>query len=84
MTRLGGLIAQVDNKITKKKEAMAVLRLEDLDGSVEVVVFPDTYREFSQFFAEQSQTEVYKAIMQGLLPGHWGWLKLMARSPCYT
>ena len=49
MTRLGGLIAQVDNKITKKKEAMAVLRLEDLDGSVEVVVFPDTYREFSQF-----------------------------------
>jgi DNA polymerase-3 subunit alpha len=44
-TRLGGLISKVDIKITKKKETMAVLRLEDLDGSVEAVVYPEPYRQ---------------------------------------
>ncbi len=46
VTRLGGLIASVTQRYTKKKEPMAVFRLEDLDGSVEVVAFPDAFREY--------------------------------------
>ena len=45
-TRLGGLISSLTQRFTKKKEPMAVFRLEDLDGSVEVVVFPDAYRDY--------------------------------------
>ena len=46
VTRVGGLVSGLTPKMTKKKEAMAVFRLEDLDGSVEVVVYPDAYQEY--------------------------------------
>ena len=45
MTRLGGLISLLTPRLTKKKEQMAILKLEDLDGSVEVLVWPDAYRD---------------------------------------
>lgn len=45
-TRLGGLISSLTQRFTKKKDPMAVLRLEDLDGNVEVVVYPETYQEY--------------------------------------
>jgi DNA polymerase-3 subunit alpha len=45
-TRLGGLISSLTQRFTKKKDPMAVLRLEDLDGNVEVVVYPEAYQEY--------------------------------------
>lgn len=46
-TRLGGVIAQLDKKISKKdKEPWAIIHLEDLEGTMEVLAFPDTYRKF--------------------------------------
>jgi DNA polymerase-3 subunit alpha len=40
-----GIIADMKLKITKKsQEKMAILNLEDLSGTVEVVVFPDLYK----------------------------------------
>jgi DNA polymerase-3 subunit alpha len=45
-TRLGGLISSLAQRFTKKKDPMAVLRLEDLDGNVEVVVYPEAYQEY--------------------------------------
>jgi len=42
-TRIGGIASSIVRKITKKKENMAVVTLEDLEGAIEVVVFPDTY-----------------------------------------
>ena len=40
-----GIIAGMKLKITKKsQEKMAILNLEDLSGTVEVVVFPDLYK----------------------------------------
>jgi DNA polymerase-3 subunit alpha len=45
-TRLGGLISGLSQRFTKKKEPMATFRLEDLDGNVEVVVYPDSYRDY--------------------------------------
>ena len=42
---VAGLITEVKNITTKKGEAMAVLGFEDLEDTVEVVVFPDTYKK---------------------------------------
>ena len=40
-----GIIAGMKIKVTKKsQEKMAILNLEDLSGTVEVVVFPDLYK----------------------------------------
>ena len=41
---VAGLITEVKNITTKKGDAMAVLTFEDLEGTIEVVVFPDTYK----------------------------------------
>jgi DNA polymerase-3 subunit alpha len=38
-----GIIAGLTPKITKKGDKMAILKLEDLTGTIEVVVFPDLY-----------------------------------------
>jgi DNA polymerase-3 subunit alpha len=43
---IGGLINQIKTLRTRKGDAMAVLRLEDQEGAVEVVVFPDAYKKF--------------------------------------
>ncbi len=42
--RLAGLVAGRRITQTKKGDRMAYLRLEDLQGSVEVIVFPDLYK----------------------------------------
>jgi DNA polymerase-3 subunit alpha len=51
-TRIGGLISELVPRMTKKKEPMAVLKLEDLDGSIEVVVYPDAYLEYKPVLAQ--------------------------------
>jgi len=38
-----GIVAGLKQKVTKKGDKMAILTLEDLTGTVEVVVFPDLY-----------------------------------------
>ena len=52
MTRVGGLISTLTPRMTKKKEPMAILKLEDLDGSVEVVVYPDAYRDYKSVLVQ--------------------------------
>jgi DNA polymerase-3 subunit alpha len=43
--KIGGIISAIREKTTKRGEKMAILSLEDLEGIVEVLVFPETYRE---------------------------------------
>jgi DNA polymerase-3 subunit alpha len=44
MVTIGGLIASVQRKVTRQKgEPWALVQLEDLDGSIEVAVYPRTY-----------------------------------------
>jgi DNA polymerase-3 subunit alpha len=38
-----GIIAGLKPKITKKGDKMAIINLEDLSGTVEVIVFPDLF-----------------------------------------
>lgn len=40
---IGGLVTAVQRKTTKQGSPWAILTLEDLDGSVEVLVFPQSY-----------------------------------------
>ena len=42
-TRLGGIISKLQHKTTKQGKPMAIMTLEDLDGAVETLVFPDAY-----------------------------------------
>ncbi|MXV75395.1 DNA polymerase III subunit alpha [Candidatus Poribacteria bacterium] len=41
---VAGMLTEVNNHTTKKGEPMAVIELEDLEGAVKVVVFPDAYK----------------------------------------
>jgi DNA polymerase-3 subunit alpha len=47
LTRIGGLASIVIKKVTKKKEMMAVIEFEDLEDSIEVLVWPDTFRTYA-------------------------------------
>ena len=43
---IGGIIQKLKQTMTKRtNERMAIIQLEDLEGSVEVVVFPSTFKE---------------------------------------
>lgn len=42
---VGGIVTQQRTQLTKKGDRMAFLTLEDLYGSMEVIVFPDLYRQ---------------------------------------
>ena len=41
---VAGMITEVKNLTTKKGDPMAVITFEDLEGSVEIVVFPEAYK----------------------------------------
>jgi len=44
--KLAGLIAKIKYTLTRKKqEKMAILKIEDLDGIIEVLVFPKVYKQ---------------------------------------
>jgi DNA polymerase-3 subunit alpha len=45
--RMGGILSKLQPKMTKQGKPMAIATLEDLDGSVEVLVFPDAYARCS-------------------------------------
>ena len=46
--KIGGIIASVNTRLTRKKEMMAIVNLEDLMGSVEVMIFPKTYEKIGK------------------------------------
>ena len=52
---IGGMIADKKIKYTKNDKIMAFLTLEDLVGSVEVIVFPNAYEKFSPKLMEDNK-----------------------------
>ncbi len=46
IVKVGGVITNLQRKWTRKGDLMAVFELEDLEGSVEVMVFPRTMQEY--------------------------------------
>lgn len=52
---VGGLIADKTIKYTKDNKVMAFLKLEDLVGSVEVIVFPKSYEKYGDRLKEDEK-----------------------------
>ena len=52
---VGGMITAKTIKYTKNNKVMAFLTLEDLAGSVEVIVFPKDYEKNQQYLEEESK-----------------------------
>ncbi len=50
---IGGIVISTRSQITKKGERMAYVTLEDLQGSVEVILFPDVYKEYASFLESE-------------------------------
>ncbi|HOA35797.1 MAG TPA: DNA polymerase III subunit alpha [Bacillota bacterium] len=51
---VGGIVTAVRSIYTKKGKPMAFVRLEDLSGSVELIVFSDLYERRSEIFQEDN------------------------------
>ncbi|MBN2831578.1 MAG: DNA polymerase III subunit alpha [Candidatus Omnitrophica bacterium] len=48
--KIVGLISKIKNTITRsKQEKMAILKLEDLEGSIELLVFPRAYQKVARY-----------------------------------
>ncbi len=51
---ISGLVTSVQRKITKRGDSWATITLEDLDGAIEVLLFPSTYQLASTLLVEDS------------------------------
>ena len=55
---VSGLITSVQRKITKRGDAWATITLEDLDGAIEVLLFPSAYQLASTMLVEDQIVRV--------------------------
>jgi DNA polymerase III subunit alpha len=51
---VSGLVTSVQRKITKRGDAWAIVTLEDLDGAIDVLLFPSTYQLASTYLTEDA------------------------------
>jgi DNA polymerase-3 subunit alpha len=63
--RLCGIIAAVKSMLTKKGDRMAYVTLEDLQGTVEVIVFPDLFKTVGDLIAPERLIRVTGTIDRG-------------------
>ena len=52
--KVGGIVVAVRSFFTKKNKQMAFVKLEDLTGNVELVIFPDLYEKSAAMLEEDS------------------------------
>lgn len=62
---VGGLITDVRTKTTKKNEQMAFLMLEDLVGTIEVLVFPRIYQDARATLVTDGKILIRGRVSQG-------------------
>ena len=51
---IGGLVSGLQRKVTKKGDVWAIATLEDLEGAIEVMFFPQTYQLYATTLAEDA------------------------------
>ena len=51
---IGGIIASVDRRVNKRGEPWAIVRIEDLQGGVEVLFFPRIYQKVGMDIVEDA------------------------------
>jgi len=59
---VGGMIADKTIKYTKDNKVMAFIKLEDLVGSVEVIVFPKSYEKYADKLKEDEKVFIYGRV----------------------
>ena len=55
---VGGLIAEKNIKFTRNNKAMAFITIEDLAGTVEVIVFPKDYEKYQRYLNQDEKVFV--------------------------
>ncbi|HET7726429.1 MAG TPA: OB-fold nucleic acid binding domain-containing protein, partial [Candidatus Limnocylindrales bacterium] len=84
---VGGIVTGVRSVITRSKSTMAVATLEDLQGTIEVVVFPKTYEQTAGIWREGSILLVAGRVDHRgeeasiLADSVWDWDEAAARGP---
>jgi DNA polymerase-3 subunit alpha len=63
--KLCGIIASVKSMLTKKGDRMAYLTVEDLQGTTEVIVFPDLFRTAGELIAPERVVRITGTIDRG-------------------
>src|SRR6185312_3994757 len=51
---VGGLVSGLQRKVTKKGDSWALTTLEDLEGAIELMIFPSAYQLCSTLLAEDA------------------------------
>ncbi len=59
---IGGMVADKTIKYTKDNKVMAFIKLEDLVGSVEVIVFPKSYEKYSDKLKEDEKIFIHGRV----------------------
>ena len=60
---IGGLIENVNTRITRNGENMAIINIEDLFGTVEVLVFPKAYEKY-RYLLNENEAVIIKGRAQ--------------------
>jgi DNA polymerase III subunit alpha len=63
--KLCGIITTVKSMLTKKGDRMAYLSLEDLQGMVEVIVFPDLYKHAADLLVPERLVRITGTVDRG-------------------
>jgi DNA polymerase III subunit alpha len=63
--KLCGIVTTVKSMLTKKGDRMAYLTLEDLHGVVEVIVFPDLYKQAGELVVPERLVRITGTIDRG-------------------
>ncbi|MDR7871224.1 MAG: DNA polymerase III subunit alpha [Tissierellaceae bacterium] len=77
--KIGGIVVEKKNKITKNNNMMAFITLEDFFGTIECIVFPKTYQDYSRIIDDNeliiiegrlslSEVEEPKIICERIMP----------------
>ena len=62
--RIGGMIQSIRTLRTRKGDLMAFVALEDLSGSVEIIVFPEAYAAAADLLVEESAVLVQGEVQR--------------------
>ena len=62
---IGGIISEVTVKVTKQNSVMAFVTIEDLYGTVEVLLFPKLYEKYRQIIAEDNKVFITGRVTSG-------------------
>jgi DNA polymerase-3 subunit alpha len=63
IVRVAGMISSIKKLISKKKESYAKFKMEDLHGSVDAIIFPKNFEQFSSYLTPNNVVVVKGGLM---------------------